>query len=348
MNPILTKCLDDLERRIDLAQEDALRAAWIDFLENRCREQVFCPPRRESAPPSLAWPKVSVNQALADFDAMLLHQFGGVSESIANRFAGHLAVRCNYGTGILPCLFGCELFMMDEELNTLPTAKPLASREKVQRLVDAGVPDPRAGLGGKVFDCAERFLEALARYPKIRQCVDLYHPDLQGPVDVAEVAWGSDLFYAFYDDTDLVRAFLDLITRTYAAFARKWFDLVGWPGAHTSHWGMMHKGTLMLRNDSLMNLSPEMYVEFVRPLDQRLLDEFGGGCVHFCGRGSHFIEAMSQMRALHAIHLSQPEYNDMETIFRHTIDKGIKLLDFRKSGTALLKNHARGQVQMYA
>jgi hypothetical protein len=348
MNPTLTRCLDDLERRIDLAQEEAVRGAWIEFLEGRCREHVFFPPKRKPAPPTCDWPKVLVNQSLGDFDAMLLQQFGGVSREMVDGFAGRLAVRCNYGTGILPCLFGCELFLMDEELDTLPTAKPLASREKVQRLVDAGVPDLRTGLGGKVFDCAERFLDVFAKYPKIRQCVDLYHPDLQGPVDVAEVTWGSDIFYAFYDDTDLLRAFLDLITRTYSAFARKWFDLVGSPGEYNSHWGMMHKGGIFLRNDSLMNLSSEMYVEFVRPLDQRLLDEFGGGCVHFCGRGSHYIEAMSQMRGLFGVQFSQAEYNDMDTIFRHTADKGIKLLDCRKSGLPLLKNHAVGQVQVYS
>jgi uroporphyrinogen-III decarboxylase len=87
----------------------------------------------------------------------------------------------------------------------------------------------------------------------------------------------------------------------------------------------MHPGRLMLRNDSLMNLSPETYVEFVRPRDQRLFNEFGGGAIHFCGRGDHYIEAMSEMTGLYQVDMSQPHLNDMEKIFRNTVDKGINL-----------------------
>ena len=39
------------------------------------------------------------------------------------------------------------------------------------------------------------------------------------------------------------------------------------------HWGIMHGGHIMIREDSAMNLSPAMYGEFARPYDQRLLDD---------------------------------------------------------------------------
>jgi hypothetical protein len=87
----------------------------------------------------------------------------------------------------------------------------------------------------------------------------------------------------------------------------------------------------MLRDDSAMNFSPEMFDEFIRPYDQELLESFGGGAMHFCGRGSHYIESACTMTGLHAIAMSQPEYNDMETIYRNTVAKGIPLLLFRKS-----------------
>ena len=38
-----------------------------------------------------------------------------------------------------------------------------------------------------------------------------------------------------------------------------------------------------------MNLSPDMFMEFIFPYNQRLFDIFGGGGDHFCGRGDHFI-----------------------------------------------------------
>ena len=86
----------------------------------------------------------------------------------------------------------------------------------------------------------------------------------------------------------------------------------------------------MIRDDSAMNLSPNMFVEFVRPYDQKLLSAFGGGAINFCGRGDHFIEHASQMKGLYAIHMSQPECNDLEAIFRSTIDNNIKLLALKR------------------
>jgi uroporphyrinogen-III decarboxylase len=82
----------------------------------------------------------------------------------------------------------------------------------------------------------------------------------------------------------------------------------------------------MLRDDSAMNLSDAMVRQFVLPYDQRLLDAFGGGAIHFCGKGDHFISSMSTLRGLFAINLSQPELNDMERVYRYTVDKGINLL----------------------
>jgi hypothetical protein len=75
-----------------------------------------------------------------------------------------------------------------------------------------------------------------------------------------------------------------------------------------------------------MNLSPRMVREFATPYDQRLLDEFGGGAIHFCGRGDHYIEGLGALRGLHAINLSQPGLNDMEKIFTNTVDRGINLI----------------------
>jgi len=168
------------------------------------------------------------------------------------------------------------------------------------------------------------------------------------PPNAAEVVWGSDIFLAFYEEPELLRDLLDLITRTYAAFMRQWHARVQPEDGESTHWEIRHRGRLMIRNDSLMNLSPGLYVEYVRPLDQRLLDEFGGGAIHFCGKGSHYIEAMSQVRGLYGIQMSQPHLNDMETIYRHTVDKGIPLLSFDRKTAEAAKaagRKLRGRVQ---
>jgi hypothetical protein len=351
MPATLEECLDDLARRIDEREEQANLAAWIDFLEDRREEDVFYPPARKARPTRVDWPTVSVNQAIRDPRAMLLQQFAGCSGAISSGSGARMNVRCNFGTGIMPSLFGCRTFMMDEDLNVLPTGVPLGSADKVRALLDAGVPDIRGGMGGRVFDVAETFLDTLARNDVLARNIELYHPDVQGPMDVAEVVWGSDMFYAFHDDRELLKAFLSLVTDTYEAFMRAWYRLVGRPGRYATHWGMMFKGVLMLRNDSLMNLSPDAYVDFARPMDERLFAAFGGsGGVHFCGRGDHYISAMSEMKGLTAVAMSQPDWNDMETIYRNTVDKGVKLLGLRPAAVESARSAGRplrGQAQCF-
>jgi len=319
-------CLADLDSRLDDTQEQAIRDEWRLFLAGQWDQDTFKPSARRPAPSKVDWPDIHINDAVQDVDLMVLSELSGVSHTLACGGNDALNVRSNYGTGIMPLMFGCEWFIMPRETDTLPTAVPLHSADAVRKLVDAGVPDVRTGLGARVFDTAERFLEVFERFPAIGRNVMLYHPDTQGPVDIAEMVWGSEMFCAFCDQPDLVKQSLAFFTETYAAFHRKWFELAPVDVTLSPHWGFMQTGGLMIRNDSLMNISSEMYVEFVRPFDQRLFDEFDGGAIHFCGRGDHFIEAMSEMDGLTGVNLSQPELNDMETVYRCTVDKGIQLL----------------------
>jgi hypothetical protein len=226
-----------------------------------------------------------------------------------------------------------NLFIMDDRYNTLPTSEPVpGGTEGIRRRVDAGAPDLRAGLGPRVLEMGQRFVAALADFPRVRRYVYVYHPDLQGPMDVCEVLWGSGLFVELIDQPGLVHELLELVTCTYMAFLRRWQQTVPpLPGDADRHWSMMHGGHIMLRDDSAMNLSPAMFDEFIVPYNQRLLDTFGGGAEHFCGRGDHYIARMCGLRSLHAVAMSQPDWNDMETIYRHTVDQGIRLLGFQRA-----------------
>jgi hypothetical protein len=193
------------------------------------------------------------------------------------------------------------------------------------------MPGLDSGLGPTVFAASKRFAQIAAHYPKIGRYVHIYHPDMQGPIDLCELLWGSEIFMDLIDKPDLVHQVLRLMTDTYVQFMRLWDGVVGTNGRNWAvHWSMMHAGKIMIRTDSGMNLSPDMYEEFIRPYDQRLLNELGGGAVHFCGRGSHYIASTCSMDRMCAIALSQPHLNEMETIYRNTVDKGIKLLDFSR------------------
>ena len=360
--------LDDLEERIDPEVEAALWAEWVGFVDGKFTGDIFSPRRVRVAPAKLVWPHVPVNDALDSYEAMALQQLGGCSSALAQGTSAVMAVRCNYGTGIIPTLFGAELFVMDLETDTLPTSVPLGgvesttlaeslgkadttkAAEAVKTLLDRGIPDLSTGLGGEVFEMARSYHRMFAPYPKIRRYVHLYHPDMQGPMDICELLWGSSLFVALIEAPDLVKQLLALVTETYISYMKAWTELVPFAGEESVHWSLVHRGKIMLRDDSAMNLSPRMFDRFIKPYDGHLLKALGGGALHFCGRGDHYIASASTMEGLTAINMSQPEYNDMDVIFDHTVDQGLNIigLDRDAAEAALARGRdLRGRVHCW-
>ncbi|TFH66480.1 MAG: hypothetical protein E4G90_03320 [Gemmatimonadales bacterium] len=327
-----TPFLEDLTARMEDEVEAGIRQAWINFREGRSglgADEPFVPPSRAPKPPMVQWPEIHINDALGDIDLMIMHQLSMVSASLAAGSNGILNVRSNYGVSIMASQLGCEVYIMPRKHHNLPTPRPLPGPDPIRRAIDAGVPDLRTGQGGDVFDCGARLAELLASHEVLDRWIFLYHPDAQGPIDNAELAWGSDMFLAFYDTPELVHDYLDLATEHYITFLKTWHAEHPSRSPYSAHWGHLFKGPIMLRDDSLMNLSPEIYDEFIFPREARCLNELGGGAIHYCGRGSHVIDRFSRIECLSAANLSQPHLNDMDAVFAATIDKGIALLDLQ-------------------
>ncbi len=323
--------MSDLEERIDPQEEEHLLQQWKAFCDGRLGGKLFSPARGRKFPSRVKWPEIAINESLKDMHKMALHQFARCSRILEEGSGELLCVRANYGTGILPSLFGAELFLMEDRLNTLPSARPLAEgTAAVKRCIDRGVPDLNSSLGARVFEMAGFFLEIRKTYPKIGRFVAIYHPDLQGPMDACELLWGSGLFLDVLDQPGLVKEFLALITDSYIAFMDRWNTLISPENEYAVHWSMLHRGRVMLREDSAVNFSPEMFREFIEPHDRRIFGRLGGGAVHFCGKGDHFIDILSGIEGLYAVHISQPRLNDLEKIFRHTVDKNIKLIGLQR------------------
>ncbi len=329
---MIGRYLDDLERRIVPAVEEDLHREWGIFADGRFAGDIFSPRRAWAVLPVVEWPHVLVNEAREDLEAMALQQLGPCSKALAEGSGALLAVRCNYGTAILPSLFGAELFLMDPELDTLPTCRPLdRGAEAIRQCLDRGMPELNRGQGEVVFKMGQYYQELFANYPTLSRSIYVYHPDLQGPMNVCEMLWGGSLYVDLYDQPDLIKDFLSLITETYIRFLRRWNQIVRPLDGYGVHWSMLHRGQIMLRDDAATNLAPAMFDEFVRPYDQQLLDEFGGGGIHFCGRGDHFISQVAEMSGVHAVNMTQPTLNDLEAVFRNTIDRQINLIGLERT-----------------
>ncbi|MBR5868211.1 MAG: hypothetical protein IKZ21_02090 [Clostridia bacterium] len=328
--------LEDLERCIDPVVEDDFLAQWRSFLKGEFPGSIFTPRRKAVTQPGVELTPININDAIADYEWMLYSQLSGAARALSSP-SGLPTVRANYGTGIMTSLFGAEVFVMPRETNTLPTTRSLNDTDKIREIMMKGKPDLMNGFGRNVFEMGEIFAEVLSKYPKVQKYVHVYHPDTQGPLDVCELLWGGEIFYSMYDEPDFVGDVLTLVTDTYTDVLDRWFAMFPCEADMNFHWNLCHGGRILLRCDSAMNLSPAFYREFAKPYDARLLAHFGGGAMHFCGRGDHYIADLCSTPGLTGINLSQPELNDMEIIFRNTVEKGLPILSFpRKAAEELV------------
>ena len=185
--------LEDIEKRIDPAIEDDFRNQWLDFLHGRFEGDLFRAKRKKRSLPSVSLSAVNINDAIADYEMMLRAQLIGVSEALGTE-TGSLCMRANYGTGILSSMFGAEIFKMPREMNTLPTTRPVNDTAWIRTAIEKGIPDLKTGFGKQVLEFGTLCAEVFSKYPKISRYVTVYHPDLQGPLDICELLWGGEMF----------------------------------------------------------------------------------------------------------------------------------------------------------
>ena len=318
----LERYLEDLENRLNLEDELRIQSEWLDWADHK-NPAPFRPAPRAKAPSRLMWPHVNINDAIRDDELSVYRELEGIHWNLDRGTNSILRVRANYGVGNVATAFGAQTYIMPRETDTLPNVLPLRE-EGARKILESPLPARDAGNFAAIFRVYERYRRILREYPKLAAALRMEQPDLQGPMDNLELIWGSEMFYALYDDPDTVHALLGRFTDFIERFMDEWLQLFPSGQGVANYFRHVECGGICVRDDSAMNLSPEFFSEFIAPYDGRLLKKYGG-IVHFCGRGDHFIERLAALEGLNGINMSQPHLNDMDKVFRATIDRGIHL-----------------------
>ena len=238
--------LEDLESRLDPEQEEKIQKSWIAFADGESESSPFEPYHRRAVKASVDWPEININDAINNESLIILSQFKIVSDLLSNEGGALPFVRSNYGVGIIPTMFGAEVFMMDRNLNCLPNVRNLTDTQ-INNIIGSDFPKLADGFGGRVLSTGEKFLEIMAKYPNIGRCVRLEHPDCQGPFDLTELLYGSELFVAMYDDDAMIHALLRKLTDFYLCFMNNWFSLAPNKDDYHIFFGRMHRGSICVR-----------------------------------------------------------------------------------------------------
>ncbi len=355
---------DELDRllRLVATQIDPDRCREIDDRYLRaltCRE-VDRPPlvvkpdfghRMPLPEPWSAFRRYSYRQTFDDPAAMLQNMLlERVAPGLALGDDSPLAIRNNHGTIQVPSALGAKWSLHEDNF---PWVEPVEDVGEVALRDDDACLD--SGVVPRSVATLKFYREALAKHPPCAEAIQVSLPDLQGPIDNADLLWGSDVFCAIADCSPLLHKLLATVTRTivklasrYRAYSHDRLD----PAANTQHTYQV-PGRLLIRNDSSIMLSPEMYAEVVRPYDAQLLHEMGGGSIHFCGNGQHLVEKMLEIPDLKGVDLGQPHLQDADAVYSACIERGVAVTNLQPSRSDLVdgtaaRRYRTGAVLAYA
>jgi hypothetical protein len=312
----LEQLLEWLEARIDPEHVAAVEERHLKALEWQPMDRPSITFSAPVAAPLTAYP---YRQAFQDPTRMLVNELVGPyaavgpSPSIVNsvliRDDYPLQIRAFYGVGLMASLFGARSEMVEDQF---PWVRPIGV-EGVKSVVARGEPELNSELFQRVLDTMAYYKEVLAPYPICRQMLRITQPDLQGPFDIAAQLWSGDIFTAFYDCPELLRELLDLIAETYVLACRRLAaeatDVIRDDFLYL-HFTIV-KGRCLLKDDSSTMLSTRLYSEFIRPVNEKVVQAMGSAGIHWCGNGDQWRDQMLSMPNLVSLDWGNPDKIDL-------------------------------------
>ena len=282
------------------------------------------------------------SEAFCSPAAMLQNQLlGQVVPGLVIRDDNPLAIRNDHGTIQIASLLGASWAIRED---SYPWVEALDSDEAVCSLIEEDESiDWEKGVVGQSRQTLEFYHEQLRIYPLCQEAIQISLPDLQGPIDTAEMLWGGQMLMALLDRPELARRLMDKIVQAMMA-AAEYYRNFAWdklePFANTQH-GYNIAGRLLIRDDSAIMVAPETYREVIRPHDAKLLREVGGGSIHFCGNGEHLLESMLEIPDCRGFDFGQPGMMNIKRICERCQERKTAIAGLTPSREELVSGQAR-------
>lgn len=264
---------------------------------------------RHDHPPS--WPQLARSEFIDSPAKMLISELTSAYEGALLKDDRAFTIRADYGSVIIPSLLGCRYVETGDEM---PWLQHLPNIAAVKELVKSGLPDMRTGLGRKVEETEQYFLEMISPYDKLSRAVRIGCPDTQGPFNLAASIIGSDIYLTVLDNPKLVHSLLQLVTDTIIEFTKLHKNNVGEEMDKSYIMGWCTNGGIRIVDDSAVNLSGEMYHEFCVPYNTQLSEAFGGFMGHYCGLGQQLLDPMMSTSGIRVHNFGNPELQELKNV----------------------------------
>ena len=325
----LSKLLDSLSERVDGARYDAI--------DRRFRLSLACEPV-DRPPVVVTYPypkevsfqpfphrevfddpeKMLYNELVSAFDTSIVLQ-----QEIGDDLP--FTVRANFGTVLVASMFGSTV---EQREDNPPWIVHQGGRTpSLEEIADTDSSDFSTGWAPRATETMRLYQEVLSGYPELRKSVRVVLPDLQGPFDNLELIRGSDVFAELVENPEAVEHALANLAAAQVNLSRYFSQWTSEPYEGFCHQhAVMLKGSVLLRNDSCVMVSPAMYREQIAPHDEKVLHELGGGGLHSCGNIGHLVDEFLRLPSIRSLDLGQPELNDVDGIYRKALERGVPLI----------------------
>ena len=312
MNREIKKLLKIVEEKKRIDPQGKSKIA--DVLENKEVDYlplIFWKPQNISVPGST----YDMEEQFYDKEKMLYGHLEEIAGCAHNTFDALLCLRPNFGTVFIPAIFGLKYKVPKDTFAWITShlTKDEIKKFKIPHLSEV--------------DMMKRAIEYLQFFKEeLPEWIHVYLPDTLGPFEIAHAVYGDNIFYDFYDDAKFVHYLLELCTNMYIQITEKLKEVIGeerttcYHGHALSRGIYMRNGGTRISEDSATLISPQQIDEFVIPYDQKALEVFGGGFIHFCGKNDYLLESYLKLDKVRAVNLGNPEMYDFDTTMQKFID----------------------------
>lgn len=204
-----------------------------------------------------------------------------------------------FGTGVLAGAFGCPMYEPQGPGEDPGVRGPCI--QSVQEAARARMPVPgRDGWMPRVLE----FID----YARANGDLPIGPSDLNSPLStLAQMCGYDNLFVWMYDEPKLVHDLMGMVVEAFIAWLKLQKEHTGEPLTRSNGlqgvWSPEGVG-VWLSDDDLVSVGAELYEEFVVDHYSRIFTTFGGGSLHYCGKGNHQIENFKKIRNLRVINNS--------------------------------------------
>lgn len=264
--------------------------------------------------------KMMFNELVHAFDtSILLHS--EINDDLP------FTIRANFGTVIIASLFGGNV---EQRGDNPPWVRHFETSEDFNSIFDIDPLDFSQGKCPQVTARYKFYRDILADYPNLQKCIKIVLPDLQGPLDTLELLRGSNIYTDFILEPEMIDNGLRLMAEAQVGYARflQQFTTDG-PEGYSHQHAVTIKGNILIRNDSAIMVSPEMYTEQIAAHDEFVLKELNGGGIHACGKIDFNVPEIYKLASIKCFDFGQSYLNDLDAIYPIARENKIPIIRLR-------------------